>query len=225
MNNYQQRIDKDTAIIAHSLGGILAKHFLIKTNKTIKTLIDIAPAYPGRDYTVMKQQHSLYAKSADYLNTYVNQHTIDHKQLSEQLTSHHIYISKDDPIINYDNTYEYHTTHYPNAHLKTFEDKEHFLKITEFPELLTELTPDFSDFIQTPNKINPEKSLEGKLFYNRLKEKNPDYLVVIAYGKILPQSILDIPHFGPINVHGSLLPKYRGASPLQSVFLNKETTT
>ncbi|MBR7036841.1 hypothetical protein IKI14_03060 [bacterium] len=39
---------------------------------------------------------------------------------------------------------------------------------------------------------------------------------------MLPQSILDIPAFGPINVHGSLLPKYRGASPLQSIFLNKE---
>jgi methionyl-tRNA formyltransferase len=55
-----------------------------------------------------------------------------------------------------------------------------------------------------------------------LKEKNPDFLVVISYGKILPQSILDISAFGPINVHGSLLPKYRGASPLQSIFLNKE---
>lgn len=45
--------------------------------------------------------------------------------------------------------------------------------------------------------------------------------MVIAYGKIIPQSILDIPHFGAINVHGSLLPKYRGASPLQSIFLDK----
>jgi methionyl-tRNA formyltransferase len=55
-----------------------------------------------------------------------------------------------------------------------------------------------------------------------LEAKKPDLLVVIAYGKILPQSILDIAHFGAINVHGSLLPKYRGASPLQSIFLNKE---
>jgi putative membrane protein insertion efficiency factor len=49
--------------------------------------------------------------------------------------------------------------------------------------------------VETPTKINPEKSLEGKAFYDRLKEKNPDFLVVIAYGKILPQSILDLPHF------------------------------
>ena len=86
-----------------------------------------------------------------------------------------------------------------------------------------ELFPDKAeDFIQTPLKINPEKSVEWQNFYDWLKAKNPDFFVVISYGKILPQSILDIPTFGPINVHGSLLPKYRGASPLQSIFLNKE---
>ena len=78
------------------------------------------------------------------------------------------------------------------------------------------------NFIQTPLKINPEKSIEWQNFYDWLKEKNPDFLVVISYWKILPQSILDIPTFWPINVHGSLLPKYRWASPLQSIFLNKE---
>ena len=85
------------------------------------------------------------------------------------------------------------------------------------------LFPDESDdFIQTPLKINPEKSVEWQNFYDWLREKSPDFLVVISYGKILPQSILDIPTFWPINVHGSLLPKYRWASPLQSIFLNKE---
>ena len=79
-------------------------------------------------------------------------------------------------------------------------------------------------FISTPTKINPDKSLEGKAFYDRLQAKQPDFLVVIAYGKILPQSILDTAHFGAINVHGSLLPNYRGASPLQSIFLNNETS-
>lgn len=86
-----------------------------------------------------------------------------------------------------------------------------------------ELFPDKAEgFIQTPSIINPGKGIEWENFCNWLKEKNPDFLVVISYGKILPQSILDIPTFGPINVHGSLLPKYRGASPLQSIFLNKE---
>ena len=78
------------------------------------------------------------------------------------------------------------------------------------------------DFIQTPAIINPEKGIEWENFYNRLKEKKPEFLVVISYGKILPKPILSIPTFGSINVHGSLLPKYRWASPLQSIFLNKE---
>lgn len=65
------------------------------------------------------------------------------------------------------------------------------------------------DFIQTPTKINPEKSDEGKEFAKRLQEKQPDFLVVIAYGKIIPENILNIARIAPINVHGSILPKYR----------------
>lgn len=80
-------------------------------------------------------------------------------------------------------------------------------------------------FIQTPTKINPDKSEEWKKFYQWLKNKEADFLVVIAYGKIIPQSILDLCNIAPINVHGSLLPKYRGASPIQSIFLNNETET
>jgi len=79
--------------------------------------------------------------------------------------------------------------------------------------------------IATPTKLNPEKSEEGREFAQRLKEKNPDLLVVIAYGKIIPQAILDIPKVAPINVHGSLLPKYRGASPIQSTLLNNDKET
>ncbi len=96
--------------------------------------------------------------------------------------------------------------------------KENPIKIKS-KELFTDKS---ENFIQTPSIINPEKGIEWENFYNWLKEKNPDFLVVISYWKILPQSILNIPTFGPINVHGSLLPKYRGASPLQSIFLNKE---
>jgi len=81
------------------------------------------------------------------------------------------------------------------------------------------------EFISTPTKLNPEKSEEGHQFAERLKEKNPDLLVVIAYGKIIPQAILDIPKIAPINVHGSLLPKYRGASPIQSTLLNNDKET
>ena len=60
---------------------------------------------------------------------------------------------------------------------------------------------DCEDFVMTPNKINPERSDEGKEFARRLESKEPDFLVVIAYGKIIPQAILDIPKIAPINVH------------------------
>lgn len=58
-----------------------------------------------------------------------------------------------------------------------------------------------------------------------MKSLDADFFIVIAYGKIMPQSILDIPKLGPINVHGSLLPKYRGASPIQAALLNNESMT
>lgn len=53
----------------------------------------------------------------------------------------------------------------------------------------------------------------------------PDLILVAAYGKILPKAILDLPVFGAINVHASLLPKYRGASPIQNAILNREIET
>ena len=59
-------------------------------------------------------------------------------------------------------------------------------------------------------------------FINTLKEINPDVIVVVAYGQILPKELLDIPKFGCINVHVSLLPKYRGAAPINWVIINGE---
>ena len=58
-----------------------------------------------------------------------------------------------------------------------------------------------------------------------LRALNPDLMVTAAYGQILSQEIIDIPKYGIINVHASLLPKYRGASPIQSAIINGETTT
>lgn len=59
----------------------------------------------------------------------------------------------------------------------------------------------------------------------RLREINPDVIVVVAYGKILPKEVLEIPRLGCVNVHGSLLPKYRGAGPIQWSVLNDEKET
>lgn len=54
---------------------------------------------------------------------------------------------------------------------------------------------------------------------------NPDVIVVAAYGKILPKAVLDAPKFGCVNIHGSLLPKYRGAAPIQQSVLNGDRVT
>lgn len=58
-----------------------------------------------------------------------------------------------------------------------------------------------------------------------LKELAPDCIVVAAYGKLLPKTVLEIPKFGCVNVHGSLLPKYRGAAPIQRAVLNGDKET
>ena len=55
-----------------------------------------------------------------------------------------------------------------------------------------------------------------------LRELNPDVIVVVAFGQIIPQAILELPEYGCINVHASLLPKYRGAAPIQWAVINQE---
>ncbi len=77
-----------------------------------------------------------------------------------------------------------------------------------------------NDNIRTPTKISPDKSQGWKDFHDRLVSLNADWFVVIAYGKIMPTKILDIPKIMPLNIHWSLLPQYRWASPIQSVFLD-----
>ncbi len=71
----------------------------------------------------------------------------------------------------------------------------------------------------------PVKVRNNPEFVEQLKNINPDVICVVAYGKIIPKEILDIPRLGCINVHGSLLPKYRGAAPIQWAVLNGDKET
>lgn len=71
----------------------------------------------------------------------------------------------------------------------------------------------------------PQKVRNNVEFLEEIKKLNPDLICVVAYGKILPQELLDIPKYGCINVHGSLLPNYRGAAPIQWAVLNGDKTT
>lgn len=72
--------------------------------------------------------------------------------------------------------------------------------------------------------FQPEKMRDGTAL-GIIKELQPDILVVVAYGRILPDDILAVPKYGAINVHGSLLPKYRGAAPIQWSVLNGDETS
>lgn len=71
----------------------------------------------------------------------------------------------------------------------------------------------------------PEKVKKNTEFIEKIRSLNPDVICVVAYGKILPKEILDIPKYGCINVHASILPKYRGAAPIQWAVLNGDKVT
>lgn len=71
----------------------------------------------------------------------------------------------------------------------------------------------------------PEKVKNNIEFIEKIKELNPDIICVVAYGKILPKEILQIPKYGCINVHASILPQYRGAAPIQWAVLNGDKQT
>lgn len=73
--------------------------------------------------------------------------------------------------------------------------------------------------VYQPVKVRDES------FVEELRKMNPDVIVVVAFGQILPKEILDMPKYGCVNIHASLLPKYRGAAPIQWVIIDGEKET
>lgn len=73
--------------------------------------------------------------------------------------------------------------------------------------------------------IQPEKIKNNNAVIEKIKNLKPDVICVVAYGKILPKELLELAKFGAINVHGSLLPKYRGAAPIQWAIINSDKKT
>lgn len=73
--------------------------------------------------------------------------------------------------------------------------------------------------VYQPDSINSQESI------NKLRELSPDCIVVIAFGQVLKREVLDIPQYGCINIHASLLPKYRGAAPINWAIINGEKET
>ncbi len=83
-----------------------------------------------------------------------------------------------------------------------------------------------------PTKVVAEKynipvyqPLKIRKEYEFVKELHPDVIITLAYGQIVPQGLLDIPPLGCLNLHGSLLPKYRGAAPIQYALMNNDKVT
>jgi methionyl-tRNA formyltransferase len=72
--------------------------------------------------------------------------------------------------------------------------------------------------------FQPE-SVKTRIVYDQLAALRPDVFVVVAYGHILPERLLSIPRVGPINIHASLLPRYRGSAPIQWAIINREAKT
>ncbi|MGQ9570516.1 MAG: methionyl-tRNA formyltransferase [Thermodesulfovibrionales bacterium] len=79
--------------------------------------------------------------------------------------------------------------------------------------------------IESGIKVFQPVNIKDNNFINALSSLNPDMIIVVAYGKILPPQILNIPPLGCVNVHASLLPKYRGAAPVQWAIINGEKET
>ena len=73
--------------------------------------------------------------------------------------------------------------------------------------------------------LQPDKIKGNQKFIDLVKNLHPDIFVVVAYGQIIPKDLLQIPKYGAINIHASLLPKYRGASPIEAALLNGDTET
>ncbi len=90
-------------------------------------------------------------------------------------------------------------------------------QLTESPVKLAAKNLGFE--VHQPERIRRPESVE------QLRGINPELMVVVGYGQIIPQSIIEIPRFGILNVHGSLLPKYRGAAPIQWAIANGESET
>ena len=101
----------------------------------------------------------------------------------------------------------------------TREDKPRGRGHVMTPTVVKTLAQKYNIPVYTP------KTLRDEEFAAILEKHNPDIIVVVAYGKILPLNVIEFPKFGCINLHVSLLPKYRGAAPMQRAIMEGETET
>src|SRR5438445_8411679 len=74
-------------------------------------------------------------------------------------------------------------------------------------------------------EVDQPADLRDTQLHEKLKDRRPDIMVVVAYGLILPQAVLEIPRYGAVNIHASLLPRWRGAAPIQRALLAGDRET
>ena len=79
--------------------------------------------------------------------------------------------------------------------------------------------------VQLNIPVYQPQTLKDENFFDLLENINPDIIIVVAYGKILPESVINYPKYGCVNVHASLLPKYRGTAPINAAIMNGEKIT
>ena len=99
----------------------------------------------------------------------------------------------------------------------TQEDKEVGRKRVLTPSPVKACALEHGIPVLTPHRIKEE--------YEEVLNLSPDIIITCAYGQIVPKIMLDFPFYGCINIHGSILPEYRGASPIQSAIMNGDTET
>ncbi len=206
-------IDEDTILVWHSLGGVAILRYLEKTQQKVKKVILVAT------------NDSIYSESS---NGFFSDKDYDYTLLQSVCHDYVVYHSTDDERVPF--LHGEKIAKWLNAKFFTYHDKWHFGKSlidNKFPELIDEVLIN-TTFIQTTHSLRLDSKKyahEAAETYDRLQALDIDYLVVIAYGHIIPQHILDIPRIAPINIHGSPLPLYRGASPIQTALLDGQEET
>ncbi|MBU3922984.1 methionyl-tRNA formyltransferase [Patescibacteria group bacterium] len=105
------------------------------------------------------------------------------------------------------------------THIITAQDKPIGRKQILIPSPVKQFAQEKNIPILQPDKIRKQEWIE------KLKQLNPELIILCAYGQIIPKEILDIPKYGALNIHPSLLPKYRGASPIHQAILNGDEST
>lgn len=203
-------INTDTCVVAHSRWWVALLRWIETRKKPIWKIILV-----GTNDSVYTETQNGFFSDVDYayevIRTYCANITVLHSQDDQTV-----------PFAHWEKiaTWLHANKRFPNGY-------GHFWRNLNwsFGELLNFVFP---KSITTPRSLRLDSkkyAVDAQEFQHWVSDLKPDLFVVIAYGHIMPQWVLDIPVFWSINIHGSLLPEYRGASPLQSVFLDGKSET